>query len=255
MPNATALVLQTVMRTDVTETEITTDRLARVSLRGESNASSATPRCGSGPGGTAAACPPRPGRALRPCRSRGSGRRPRARPGRCSRPSRRALEPRRAVGRGRSHSTPANLSSSRDAKLLETSAWSAARMLTQNRRDCRIAANARDVFCGRNATSGGSSETLVNDWQVMPTGLPPCIVVMTVTPLAYWPSTSRYCAGGGLRGLAVDLDDLARTPGEQLVVAAEVGVDQLSGRPRLGGVRADARRGVLRQSRSPLFHP
>ena len=68
-------------------------------------------------------------------------------------------------------STPSNLSSASDAKLFDSSVWSVARKLTQNRRVSRIAANAREVFIGRKATSGGSSETLVNDWQVMPTGM------------------------------------------------------------------------------------
>ena len=84
------------------------------------------------------------------------------------------------------------MSFSSDAKLFDRSVWSAARKFTQNRRVRRIAAKAREFFIGRKATSGGSSETLVNDWQVMPTGVLPCIVVTTVTPLAYWPSTSRY---------------------------------------------------------------
>ncbi|GAA1088403.1 hypothetical protein GCM10009579_05940 [Streptomyces javensis] len=52
--------------------------------------------------------------------------------------------------------------------------------------------NVDDVFPGRNATSGGVSETEVNDATVMPTGLP-CASrdVMAVMPLGKWPRTVR----------------------------------------------------------------
>ena len=54
------------------------------------------------------------------------------------------------------------------AIVLESRAWSAPRKLTQKRPDRWISGQARDVFAGQNSTSGGSSETLENDWQVMP---------------------------------------------------------------------------------------
>ncbi len=80
------------------------------------------------------------------------------------------------------HLTPANLSAPRLAIGLESSAWSAARKLTQNLPERWISGQAREVLAGMNSTSGGSSETLENDWQVMPTGSPPLIAVTTVTP-------------------------------------------------------------------------
>src|SRR5690606_28955117 len=89
------------------------------------------------------------------------------------------------------HSTPAYLSVPREANWLEIAAWSAARKLTQNRPARWIIGHAREVFAGRNVTSGGLSETLENDWQVIPTGSPLEIAVTTVTPLQYRPSTSR----------------------------------------------------------------
>ena len=54
-----------------------------------------------------------------------------------------------------------------------------------------IAGQARDVFAGENSTSGGSSETDMKLWQVMPTGSPRLIAVTTVIPVAKRPSTSR----------------------------------------------------------------
>ena len=54
-----------------------------------------------------------------------------------------------------------------------------------------MAGQAREVLAGMNSTSGGLSETLENDWQVIPTGAPPLIAVTTVTPDANRPSTSR----------------------------------------------------------------
>ena len=63
--------------------------------------------------------------------------------------------------------------------------------MTQKKPACRIIGHAREVFAGQNITSGGSSETLENDWQVIPTGSSPDIEVTTVTPVAKMPSTSR----------------------------------------------------------------
>ncbi|GDY50245.1 hypothetical protein SVIO_008680 [Streptomyces violaceusniger] len=55
-----------------------------------------------------------------------------------------------------------------------------------------------DVFPGRNATSGGVSETEVNDATVMPTG-PPCASreVIAVMPLGKCPRTARKRAVSG----------------------------------------------------------
>jgi hypothetical protein len=83
------------------------------------------------------------------------------------------------------------LSTPRLAILLERSAWSWRRKFTLNLPARWISGQAREVFAGMNSTSGGSSETLENDWQVMPTGAPLLRAVTTVTPDANLPSTSR----------------------------------------------------------------
>src|SRR3954451_5841539 len=87
--------------------------------------------------------------------------------------------------------TPENLSTPRLAIWLDSSAWSAARKLTQNLPERWIAGHARDVLAGMNNRSGGLSETDEKDWQVRPTGAPPLMAVTTVTPEANLPSTSR----------------------------------------------------------------
>src|SRR3954451_19361216 len=87
--------------------------------------------------------------------------------------------------------TPSNFSVPLVAIPLEMCRWSAARKLTQKKPAWRIIGQAREVFAGQNITSGGSSETLEKDWQVIPTGSSPDIEVTTVTPVAKRPSTSR----------------------------------------------------------------
>ena len=84
--------------------------------------------------------------------------------------------------------------------------------MTQNLPERWISGHAREVLAGMNSTSGGSSETLENDWQVIPTGSPSLIAVTTVTPEANRPSTSRNrrARGDGLRVVRVDGDVLAR---------------------------------------------
>ena len=48
----------------------------------------------------------------------------------------------------------------------------AGRRLTQNAPDSSMRGQAREVLAGQKSTRGGSRETLVNDWQVRPTGSP-----------------------------------------------------------------------------------
>ena len=77
--------------------------------------------------------------------------------------------------------------------------------MTQNLPERWISGQAREVLAGTNSTSGGSSETLEKDWQVMPTGSPLLTAVTTVTPEAKRPSTSRKrraraTASGSSRG-------------------------------------------------------
>src|SRR3954452_15560204 len=68
------------------------------------------------------------------------------------------------------HPKPRNLSAPDVAKTRHTSSCSALRMLTQKPPPFSMRGHDDDVLAGRNPTSGGSSETDVNDWQVRPTG-------------------------------------------------------------------------------------
>src|SRR4051795_4974631 len=54
-----------------------------------------------------------------------------------------------------------------------------------------------DDFAAQNSTSGGSSETDVNELAARPTGSSPSIAVITVMPVAKWPSTERNDAASG----------------------------------------------------------
>src|SRR6478735_3136637 len=54
-----------------------------------------------------------------------------------------------------------------------------------------------DVFAAQNSTSGGSSDTDVNELAARPTGSSPSIAVMTVMPVAKWPRTERNDAASG----------------------------------------------------------
>ena len=67
--------------------------------------------------------------------------------------------------------------------------------LTQKLPTDAIRSQRSDVVIGRNPTSGGSSDTDVNEPMVNPTGSPSTIAVTTVTPVGKWPSTRRYFSG------------------------------------------------------------
>ena len=54
-----------------------------------------------------------------------------------------------------------------------------------------MASIVADPSCGRNPTSGGSSETEVKEPIVKPTGASPFIPVTTVTPVGKWPKIVR----------------------------------------------------------------
>jgi hypothetical protein len=66
---------------------------------------------------------------------------------------------------------------------VEISRWSSARTFTQNEPDEAIAAQLREVRCGQNSTSGGSSDNAANAWQANPTGPSGDVPVTTVTPV------------------------------------------------------------------------
>src|SRR6476661_10573013 len=54
-----------------------------------------------------------------------------------------------------------------------------------------------DDFAAQNSTSGGSSDTDVNELAARPTGSSPSIAVITVMPVAKWPRTERNDAASG----------------------------------------------------------
>src|SRR5580704_9630901 len=91
------------------------------------------------------------------------------------------------------HGTPAKrFAPVPTAKERHTASWSAARTLTQNLPISRMCGNVEDFLAGRNATSGGSRETEVNEPTTMPCGVPSgSHAVATATPVGKWPSTSR----------------------------------------------------------------
>ena len=77
--------------------------------------------------------------------------------------------------------------------------WVAPSTLTQNLFDGAIAAHVSLLIIGRKPTSGGSSETEVNEPIVKPAGCsapssPVAMPVMIVTPVGKWPSTCRKWA-------------------------------------------------------------
>src|SRR3954466_731762 len=66
------------------------------------------------------------------------------------------------------HDSSANLSPPRIAKARHTDSCSAPRMLTQNDPESLNRGQLDELLSGMNATSGGSSETEVNDPTAMP---------------------------------------------------------------------------------------
>ena len=191
----------------------------------------------------------------RPGRSRRSGRRPRAPGGSCSRRTRATR--RAAASRSPAtgvHFTSSNLSAPRLAIVLESSAWSAARKFTQNLPERWISGQAREVLAGTNSTSGGSSETLENDWQVIPTGSS-LLIDGHHGDAGGEPAEHVAEPAGGGDGLrvVVDGDVLAGPELEVELLVAEPGVDQLGARPGLPGVGAHPLRDVA--ARPPSVMP
>src|ERR1700730_17544866 len=90
---------------------------------------------------------------------------------------------------------PSNLFSPLEAKRRHTCSWSAASMLTQNRPTERILGQLLEVRSGKNATSGGFSETDVNEPTAIPASNSSAAAVTTHTPVGYCPSTSRNQRG------------------------------------------------------------
>jgi hypothetical protein len=66
---------------------------------------------------------------------------------------------------------------------------------TQNAPTARICGHVEEVRAGARLTSGGSSDSDANDWQVKPSGPVEPAAVTTTMPDTKWPSTSRSTAG------------------------------------------------------------
>src|SRR5437868_8214861 len=93
------------------------------------------------------------------------------------------------------HASSANLSPPFLATARHTDSCSAPRMLTQNAPESRNFGHDDELLSGMNATSGGSSETDVNEPTAMPAGLPSgSTPVTTATPVGKCPSTWRNLA-------------------------------------------------------------
>src|SRR4051812_17667706 len=90
------------------------------------------------------------------------------------------------------HLSSANLSPPLTANVRHTASWCEPRMLTQKAPDSCIRGQELDVRSGKNATSGGSSDTDVNEPTAIPAGVPSlAIPVTTATPVGKCPSTCR----------------------------------------------------------------
>lgn len=77
-------------------------------------------------------------------------------------------------------------------------------MLTQKCATSRMCGHVVDVRAGANTTMGGSSDSELKDWQVMPCGVPSApTAVITVIPEQNAPSTSRNCVGSTTVSIAV----------------------------------------------------
>ena len=81
------------------------------------------------------------------------------------------------------------------ANRQQRSPWSTPSTLTQKLPADAMRSHRSDVVIGKNPTSGGSSDTEVNEPMVNPTGSSSTIAVTTVTPVGKCPSTRRYFSG------------------------------------------------------------
>ena len=138
----------------------------------------------------------------------------------------------------------------------DSSCWPAARMLTQKKPARCMSGQARDVFAGQNITSGGDSDTELNDWHVIPTGSPWLIEVTTVTPVANRPRTSRKrracaSASGSSVGSGVSSpsrNSKSKSPRNWSISSGGGQVSRASGRMPSGAQVARARRGRASQA-------
>src|SRR5262245_43107804 len=97
------------------------------------------------------------------------------------------------------HSVCPNRSAPLVANSRESSSWCSPRMFTANLRAFSILGQVVEVRATQNSTSGGSSDTDVNEFAATPAGSPSESAVMMVTPVANWPSVRRNASWSGRR--------------------------------------------------------
>src|SRR5439155_10281773 len=77
-------------------------------------------------------------------------------------------------------------------------------MFTANLRARSMLGHVVDVRATQKRTSGGSSDTEVNELAATPTGVSPSMAVTMVTPVANSPITERNSAASGVNVLSPD---------------------------------------------------
>src|SRR5918999_2222196 len=105
--------------------------------------------------------------------------------------------------------TPRNLSSAGVANWRDRWGWSVARMFTAKCVDAVRSGRLGAFLAGHQDTSGGSSDTDVNEFAVTPILRPSgARAVITVTPVAYWPraflnsrGSKRACSAARLSSM------------------------------------------------------
>ncbi|BBZ15680.1 hypothetical protein MGAD_00150 [Mycolicibacterium gadium] len=87
--------------------------------------------------------------------------------------------------------TPANRSPTLRDSERQASLWCSASTLTPSRSRSRNLGHVVEVFCTQIDTSGGSTETVVNELAAMPTGSPSMLAQTAITPDGKHPKTRR----------------------------------------------------------------
>ena len=133
----------------------------------------------------------------------------------CSRQSNQALGPRtKTPPPGSSvQDTPANRSPSLRERLTQASSWPSASTLKPSRGRSRSRGQVRRVFWTQIDTSGGATETEVNELAAIPTGSPSTIAQTAITPDGKQPNTRRSSAlvnGGEARHASIRSTNAAR---------------------------------------------
>jgi hypothetical protein len=87
--------------------------------------------------------------------------------------------------------TSANLSPTLHDSERQASLWCSASTLTPSRSHPRNLGHVVEVFCTQIDTSGGATETVVNELAAIPTGTPSMLAQTAITPDGKHPKTRR----------------------------------------------------------------